>query len=159
MPSPSMLVWTRGNMLLAGAQAASPAAPNPVGTSGLAGRVFYFLDDEDDLKKHVGQEIEIRGDLEDFEDGEVEITREGEFTEIELDFDGKEEKMRVPTAWLGATAASDEKEQELQIVGGKALLRRLGEVAHRHERIVDARRPPRLRDLLGPLVEGGGGRR
>lgn len=117
LPSPSMLVWSRGNMLLAGAQAASPAAPNPVGTSGLAGRVFYFLDDEDDLKKHVGQEIEIKGDLEDFEEGEVEIKRDGEFTEIELDFDGKEEKMRVPTAWLGGAGASDAKEQEIQIVG------------------------------------------
>ena len=117
LPSPSMLVWSRGNMLLAGAQAASPAAPNPVGTSGLAGRVFYYLDDEEDLKKHVGQEIEIKGDLEDFKEGEVEIKRQGEFTEIELDFAGKEEKMRVPTAWLGEAGASTDKNQEIKIVG------------------------------------------
>ena len=68
-----MLVWSRGDILLAGAEAAGPLAPNPVGTTGLAGRVFYFLDDEEDLAKHVGQEIEVKGDLEDFEKGEIEI--------------------------------------------------------------------------------------
>ena len=116
--APSMLVWSRGDILLAGAASTSPAAPNPVGTSGLAGRVFYWIDDDEDLGKHIGQEIEIRGELEDFKDGELEISRQGEYTEIELDLGGKEEKIRVPHAWLADSDAADkDKDTEFKIVG------------------------------------------
>ena len=48
---------------------------------------------------------EIKGELEDFEEGEIQVTRDGGFTEIELDIDGHKEKARVPTAWLGAAPA------------------------------------------------------
>jgi hypothetical protein len=115
-PRPSMLVWSRGDILLAGVAATSPSAPNPVGTSGLAGRVFYYLNDEEDLAKHIGQEIEIKGDLKDFEEGKVEIERQGDYTEIELDFGGKEEKIRVPNAWLSEDGSAD-KDQKFKIVG------------------------------------------
>jgi hypothetical protein len=113
VPAQSMLVWSRGDILLAGAATASPAAPSPVGTAGIAGRVFYWLEDEDDLSKHIGQEVEVKGDLEDFEEGEVEIRRQGDFTEIELDFDGKEEKLRVPSAWLGGP----DDDKEFKVIG------------------------------------------
>ena len=65
--APSTLFWSSGDVIMAGINATSPDAPNPVGTSGVAGRVFYWIDDEDDLKKHVGQFVEVKGDLEDFE--------------------------------------------------------------------------------------------
>lgn len=114
--SPSMLVWSRGDIMIAAAAAATPAAPNPVGTTGLAGRVFYWIDDdEDELKEHVGQLVEVKGELEDFEEGEVEIRRDGSFTEIELDLGGEEEKLRVPSSWLGT--AGSEKDQEFDIIG------------------------------------------
>jgi hypothetical protein len=116
VPRPSMLVWSRGEILLNSVAATGPSAPNPVGTSGLAGRVFYYLNDEEDLAKHIGQEIEIKGDLEDFEEGKVEVDRKGEYTEIELDLGGKEEKLRVPNAWLADEGGSD-KEQKIKIVG------------------------------------------
>jgi hypothetical protein len=110
----SILVWTRGDIMLVGVAAAGSNAPNPVGTSGIAGRVFYWLEHDDDLSNHVGQLVEITGDLKDVETGEVEIDREGDFIEIELDLDGKEERARVPAAWLGGTGAG--RDQEFEIV-------------------------------------------
>ena len=74
---------------------------------------FYWLEDDDDLAKHVGQMVEVKGDLKDFETGEVEIEREDDFTEIELDLDGKKEKARVPTAWLRGTGADRDQEFEI----------------------------------------------
>jgi hypothetical protein len=106
---PQTLAWTRGEMMLAGVDAAAGAQRNPIGTSGISGRVFYWLDDDEDLAEYLGQRVEIKGELEDFEEGEIEVKRDGSFTEIELDIDGREEKARVPTSWFGA-AAPDEAE-------------------------------------------------
>jgi len=90
------LVWTRSDIMLGNAMSIGGAAP-----SSLADRVFYWLEDEEDLAKHVGQQVEIKGELEDFKKGEVELKRDGEFTNIEMKLGGKTEKARVPTAWLG----------------------------------------------------------
>jgi len=98
--SAPMLVWTRGDIMLSNATALQAGQ--------LTDRVFYWLDDDEDLDKHVGQMIEIKGDLGDFKKGEVEIDRHGDFTEIELKLDGKKEKARVPTAWLGAPRSEGE---------------------------------------------------
>ena len=87
------LVWTRGDIMLSGASALNAGQ--------LTDRVFYWLDDDEDLSKHVGQMVEVKGDLGDFKKGEVEIDRDGDFTKIELKLGGKTEKARVPTAWLG----------------------------------------------------------
>jgi hypothetical protein len=110
---PAMLVWSRSDIMLAGVKAGGEGAPNPVGTSGVSGRVFYWLDDDEDLSKHVGQRVEIKGELEDFEKGEIEIKQDGEFTEITLDLDGKEEKARVPTSWLQDAGADKEQSYEI----------------------------------------------
>jgi hypothetical protein len=95
-----MMVWTRGDIMLSNATA--------VGAGQLTDRVFYWLDDDEDLAKHVGQLIEVKGDLGDFKKGEVEIERKGDFTEIELKLGDKKEKARVPTAWLAAPRAEGE---------------------------------------------------
>jgi hypothetical protein len=87
-----MLVWTRGDIMLSNASA--------IRSGQLAERVFYWLDDDEDLSKHVGQMIEVEGDLGDFEKGEVDIEKDGDFTEIELKLAGETEKARVPTKWL-----------------------------------------------------------
>ena len=114
MPTrPSMLVWSRSDIMLAGVTALQPDAPSPVGTSGVAGRVFYWLDEDEDLSKYVGQQVEIKGELEDFEKGEIEIKRDGEYVEIELDLDGEEEKARVPASWLADTDLKEEREIEI----------------------------------------------
>lgn len=94
------LVWTRGDIML--------SSPSALGSSQLAERVFYWLEDDEDLAKHVGQMIEVKGDLGDFEKGEIEFDKDGDFTKIELKLDGKTEKARVPTAWLGASRGEGE---------------------------------------------------
>jgi len=105
--SPQTLIWTRSDIMLAG-MAAARAPVNPIGTRGVSGRVFYWLNDDEDLQTHIGQRVEIKGQLEDFEQGEIEVTRDGAFTEVQLDIDGHKEKARVPTSWFGA--APDEAE-------------------------------------------------
>ena len=97
-----MLVWTRGDIML--------SHPSPLRSGQLAERVFYWLDDDDndDLSKHVGMIVEIKGDLDDFEKGEVDFEKDGDFTKIELKLDGKTEKARVPTAWLGTNRGEGE---------------------------------------------------
>lgn len=119
-PAPaSTIVWSRSEIMMAGVAAAKEDAANPVGTSGVAGRVFYWLDDDDeeDFAKHIGQRIEVKGDLEDFEEGEIEVEKDGEFTEIRLEVDGDRETARVPSSWL--EGVSTEKEKEFDIVTRK----------------------------------------
>jgi hypothetical protein len=98
--SAPMLVWTRGDIMMTNATA--------IGAAQSVDRVFYWLDDDEDLAKHVGQMVEVKGDLGDFKKGEVEIDRKGDFTEIELKIGDKKEKARVPTAWLGVPRAEGE---------------------------------------------------
>jgi hypothetical protein len=77
-----------------------------LGTStSLPDRVFYWLNDDEDLSKHVGKIVELKGDLGEFKKGEVEFKRDGEFTNISLTLGGKTEKARVPSAWLGAQSS------------------------------------------------------
>lgn len=91
------LIWSRGGILTAGTAVADVAVN--ARAEELASRVVYWIDD-DDLKEHVGRLVEVRGELEELKTGELEIERDGDFTEIKLKLDGDEEKIRVPTAWL-----------------------------------------------------------
>lgn len=95
------LVWTRGDIMLMNAlfNDGKSSAPND--------RVFYWLENEKDLAKHVGQLVEIKGDLGDFKKGEVKFDRDGQYTKVELKLGGKTEKLRMPTAWI-ATHGEDE---------------------------------------------------
>jgi hypothetical protein len=105
--SPEALFWTRGGLMLAGAGAAAAPAANAIDARGISGRVFYWLDDDEDLGKHLGKRVEIKGELEDLEDGKIKVSRDGDFTEIELDIDGDKERARVPTSWFGSAALKD----------------------------------------------------
>jgi hypothetical protein len=96
---PDMLVWSGRNVMLTGLTPLSTSAPDAVGTSGLTSRTFYWIED-DDLFEHVGQMVEVRGDIKDFEDTDVRIRHAGGFTEIELDIDDRTERVRLPTSWL-----------------------------------------------------------
>jgi hypothetical protein len=92
-----MLVWSGRNIMLTGLTPLTTSAPDAVGTSGLTSRTFYWIDD-DDLFEHIGQMVEVRGDIKDFDDTEVRIRHADGFTEI--DFDAKTERVRLPTSWL-----------------------------------------------------------
>ncbi|MGH9146795.1 MAG: hypothetical protein ACRD1Q_08810 [Vicinamibacterales bacterium] len=108
----SLVVWSGGDVVFSNAivefepASESKEVARVIGTSGGGIPIFYWLDDDDDLGKHVGQSVELTGEVdENFEQGEMKFERKGEFTEIEFEADGKEVKARVPTAML--TNAND----------------------------------------------------
>lgn len=96
------LLWSRTGILTAGTGAADAVVH--ADAHELSKRVVYWMDD-DDFTKHTGQMVEVRGKLEDLDEGELEIDRDGDFTEIRLELGGEEQKIRVPTAWLERTQA------------------------------------------------------
>jgi hypothetical protein len=112
----SLVVWSGGDVVFSNAivefepASESKEVARVVGTSGGGIPIFYWLDDDDDLGKHVGQSVELTGEVdENFEQGEMKFERKGEFTEIEFEADGKEVKARVPTAML---ANANDKESD-----------------------------------------------
>ena len=109
----SILVWSRSDIMLAAVTALGAGVPSSIGTATMAGRVFYWLDDDDDLSNHVGQWVEVEGHLKDFETGEVEIDRDGDITEIKVEVGGRKQKARIPTAWLRGTGT--DRDQEFDI--------------------------------------------
>jgi hypothetical protein len=91
------LVWSRDGILTASTAAAAAAVNHD--TEALGSRVLYWLDD-DALKEHAGKLVEVKGELEELKKGELEIDRDGDFTEISLDLGGRDETIRVPSSWL-----------------------------------------------------------
>jgi hypothetical protein len=118
--SVDMLVWGQGNVMLTGITGLNPVTPlgnttpYAVGASGFANRVFYWMEDDDDLLQYLGQMVEVRGDLKDFQRSEVEVDREGGYTKIELDLHDRKETIRLPTSWLIGTGI--DREQDIHIV-------------------------------------------
>jgi hypothetical protein len=107
--APSTLIWSRSDIMLAAAEARGTAVP-------MRERIFYWLDEDEseDLAKHRGQRVEIRGELEDFEKGKVEVDRHDDYTKVKIRLDGRTEEARVPTSWLSEFAS--DKDREFQIV-------------------------------------------
>jgi hypothetical protein len=84
---------------LASAPAPSQTAPGAVGTTGAFTNIFYWLTNDDDLRPHIGHRVEIEGEQAgDVKDGEIEIDRKDQWTEIEIKSDGREMKAQVPNA-------------------------------------------------------------
>ena len=105
--APHSFVWSRSDIMLAAAEARSTAVP-------LRDRIFYWLDEDDDLGKYRGQQVEVQGELEDIEKGKVEIDRKDDYTKVKLKLDGKTEEAKVPSSWLNEWANS--KDQKFDIV-------------------------------------------
>jgi hypothetical protein len=97
------LVWSRGDIMLMNALFSGDGQ-----SSRLADRVFYWIDNDKDLAKHVGQMVEIKGDLGNFKKGEVKFDRDGEYTTVKMKLGGKEEKVRMPTVWLNVPRGEDD---------------------------------------------------
>jgi hypothetical protein len=105
----SLLVWSRGDVFfdVAAIDVKPSETGGAVGTTGRA-PIFYWIDDEDDFASFVGQRVEIVGELsDDLDEAEFEVNHRRGFSEIEIDFDGREVKARVPTGWLGPPPAKD----------------------------------------------------
>ena len=76
-------------------------APGPVGTSGTVASVLYWLEKNDGLNDHVGHFVEIEGKLQgDLKDGQIKVNPKGQWTEIEIEADGKSMKAQVPRSVL-----------------------------------------------------------
>src|SRR5438477_1540944 len=76
-------------------------APSAVGTTGGFATVFYWLYGNNDLNQHVGQRVEVEGDLQgDVRDGEIKTHRKDHWTEVEVKSAGRTMKARVPNASL-----------------------------------------------------------
>jgi hypothetical protein len=97
----SLFVWSRGDVYLASPDAKFKPA-EPVGTTGTFVPVFYWIDDENDFEKYVGQRVEVVGEMSDrLRQGELEMTHDNGFTELEFEVGGREATARVPRAWFG----------------------------------------------------------
>ena len=112
----SLFVWSRGDVYLASPDARFKPA-EPVGTSGTFVPVFYWIDDENDFAKHVGQRVEIVGEMSGrLRKGELEIKHEDGFTDLEFEVGGREAKARVPRAWFGPALREGQNETETDVV-------------------------------------------
>ena len=92
----------------------SQVLPTAIGTSGTYANVFYWLDNDGDLRAHVGHQVEIEGETEgDVKDGEMKIDRKDQWTEIEIHSDGRTMKAQVPNASIVASPNPDRKMEVL----------------------------------------------
>ena len=82
--------------------------PGIVGTSGGFESVFYWLDGDNDLKKNIGHQVEIKGELKgDLKDGEIKLDRKDNWTEMTVKSDGRTMKANVPTVSIFPAPAND----------------------------------------------------
>ena len=99
VPQP-LFLWSRGDVYLAYAETPFEPLNSWVGTAAMFRRVFYWIDDKDDLAKYVGLRVEVVGELDDVDEGKIEIDHHGDYTEIELKVHGHKANARIPTMWL-----------------------------------------------------------
>ena len=94
----------------------SKIQPSTVGTSGGFESVFYWLDGDNDLKKNIGHQVEIKGELKgDLKDGEIKLDRKDNWTEMTVKSDGRTMKANVPTVSIFPAPAND-KDQKAHVL-------------------------------------------
>jgi hypothetical protein len=93
---PLLFLWSRGDVYLALPETRAEAG-RPEGT---APRVFYWIDDEDELADYLGLRVEIAGTVDDAHHGELEIERHHDFVELEFEVHGHEARAILPAGWL-----------------------------------------------------------
>ena len=75
----------------------APVTPGTIGTTGDFATLFYWLDGNGDLRKHVGHRVEIEGDAKgDVKEGEMKVDRKEAWTELTVKSDGRTMTARVP---------------------------------------------------------------
>ena len=90
--------------------------PSSVGTSGGFESVFYWLDGDDDLRRHVGHAVQITGELEgDLDDGQIEIDRKRDWTEMTVKAGGRTMKAQVPHA-SATTAPGRDGDEKMSVL-------------------------------------------
>lgn len=92
-------------------------APNTVGTTGGFEAIFYWLEDDSEMRKHVGHRVEVTGALEgDLEDGEIEMDRKDDWTEMTVKSDGRKMKAIVPNSSLLPGPDKDKGDRKLRVL-------------------------------------------
>ena len=90
--------------------------PDAVGTSGGFESIFYWLDDDDALGENVGRRVEIVGEVEgELDDGEIELDRKENWTEMTVKSDGKRMKANVPNSSV-APPPGDKGDRKLRVL-------------------------------------------
>ena len=97
---------------------AAPAQP----TSAAPIRTFYWLEEDDDLEGHAGHRVEVVGELEDIERGQISVEREEDMIELEFKVDGdKKVTVKVPdtpaaaAAVVGTTGTVTDRERDIAV--------------------------------------------
>ena len=89
---------------------ATAIVPSAVGTSGGSAPMFYWLDDNHDLERHVGHRVEIDGRLKgDLKEGEIKLERRNNWTDVTVKSDGRSMKAVVPNASMFPASPRDER--------------------------------------------------
>jgi hypothetical protein len=95
---------------------AAKIAPGTVGTAGGFESIFYWLDGDNDLKDHIGHQVEITGELKDeLKDGEIKLDRKDRWTELTVKSDGRTMKANVPNASVFG-APGDDKDRKARVL-------------------------------------------
>jgi len=91
--------------------------PSAVGTTGDYSTIFYWLDDDHDLERHVGHRVEIEGRWKgDPKGGEIKLERKASWTEVRVKSDGRAMKAIVPNASLFPASPSDKDRKVTAVV-------------------------------------------
>ncbi len=84
-------------------EASRRVEPSAIGTSGDYTQIFYWLDGDKDLEKHIGHQVEVSGDTRGaLRDGEIKVDWKDRWTELTVKSDGRTMKANVPHTSLVA---------------------------------------------------------
>jgi hypothetical protein len=87
--------------------------------SNVAGRIFYWLKDDDDLEKHAGRKVEVVGKLDkEIDQARIKVERDDGMTKIEFKADGESKvTIKAPETFtsVGTSGADREKTQRVAI--------------------------------------------
>lgn len=85
-------------------------------------RTFYWLEEDDDLEGHAGHSVEVIGELEEIERGQISVEREQDMIELEFKVDGdKKVTVKVPhtpaaaAAVVGTTGTVTDRERDIAV--------------------------------------------
>lgn len=99
---------------------AAASASAPASATTIAGRTFYWLDDDDKIDEHAGRRVEVIGKLEDEIDrGRISVERENGMIEIEFKADGERKvTVKVPEtpSAVGTAGAVADREADYRVV-------------------------------------------
>jgi hypothetical protein len=103
-----------------------PIEPGPAGTTGRMGSVFYWLDNNGDLKEHIGHQVDIEGELKgDLNEGQIKVDRKANWTEMEVKSGERTLKARVPQSLFVYPASSRDSNPKVNVLVRKVDVKKI----------------------------------